>query len=94
MFGYKGNTMNNISLQVNIEGHTRKVVTDWDAIASTLRQRNMSTQQLATLYADLCAGLRVTTRGLTLAKINPGAELNNLIRAPKREEHLYVGESA
>lgn len=85
--------MNNISLHVNIEGHTRKVVTDWDAIVSTLKQRNVSAQQLATLYADLCAGLRVTTRGLTLAKINPVSELNSLIRMPKREEELYVGKS-
>ena len=33
-----------------------------------LKGRNMSDDAIKIVYNDLCAGLRVTTRGVTLAK--------------------------
>lgn len=84
--------MNNISLHVNMEGHAKTVVTDWHAIVDIFEQRQISQQDLTRIYAELCAGLRVTTRGLTLAKINASNELDSLIHSPSVVDSVYVGQ--
>ncbi|MCT8985452.1 hypothetical protein [Shewanella phaeophyticola] len=61
--------MHNIALIAALEGTRHQVTTDWFAIMAMLKQRNMSDDAISIVYNDLCAGLRVTTRGLTLAKM-------------------------
>nr|WP_283104413.1 hypothetical protein [Shewanella inventionis] len=51
-----------------LEGTRHQVTTDWFAIMAMLKTRNMSDDAIELVYNDLCAGVRVTTRGLTLAK--------------------------
>ena len=60
--------MHNIALIAALEGTRHQVTTDWFAIMAMLKTRNMSDDAIEIVYNDLCAGLRVTTRGLTLAK--------------------------
>ncbi|QSX36590.1 hypothetical protein [Shewanella sedimentimangrovi] len=60
--------MKNIALQVSIEGKTEKITTDWQALSPVLKQRKLTDAELIELYQQLSAGLRVSTRGLTLAK--------------------------
>ncbi|WP_175405873.1 MULTISPECIES: hypothetical protein [Shewanella] len=60
--------MHNISLIAALEGTRHQVTTDWHAIMAMLKTRNMSDDAIKIVYNDLCAGLRVTTRGVTLAK--------------------------
>ncbi|WP_442800710.1 hypothetical protein [Shewanella sp. AS16] len=60
--------MHNIALLVNIEGRINRVETDWLAISAVLSKRELTRDELQALHEELCAGLRVTTRGLTLAK--------------------------
>ncbi|WP_350979029.1 hypothetical protein [Shewanella sp. AC34-MNA-CIBAN-0136] len=60
--------MHNIALIAALEGTRHQVTTDWFAIMAMLKTRNMSDDAIKIVYDDLCAGLRVTTRGLTLAK--------------------------
>ncbi|MBT1444314.1 hypothetical protein KJI95_07215 [Shewanella sp. JM162201] len=71
--------MENIALLVNLEGMSEKVTTDWNAVAATLLKRQVSQDALEDIYADLCAGLKVTTRGLTLAKLNTDLLLDGII---------------
>ncbi|WP_372870289.1 hypothetical protein [Shewanella sp.] len=71
--------MKNIALLVNLEGMPEKVTTDWNAVSTTLRKRQVSPEGLEDIYADLCAGLRVSTRGLTLAKLNTDLSLDGII---------------
>ncbi|GGB56638.1 hypothetical protein K8B83_19720 [Shewanella inventionis] len=60
--------MHNIALIAALEGTRHQVTTDWFAIMAMLKTRNMSDDAIELVYNDLCAGVRVTTRGLTLAK--------------------------
>ena len=60
--------MHNIALIAALEGTRHQVTTDWFAIMAMLKTRNRSDDAIELVYNDLCAGLRVTTRGLTLAK--------------------------
>ncbi|MGX9460016.1 hypothetical protein ACWXWU_02075 [Shewanella sp. A14] len=60
--------MHNIALIAALEGTRHQVTTDWLAIMAMLKSRNMSDDAIKIVYNDLCAGLRVTTRGVTLAK--------------------------
>jgi len=71
--------MKNIPLQVNIEGQNSSVNTDWLAIMSTLKQRGLAPEELNCVYIELASGLRVTTRGLSLAMIMPNIELHGVI---------------
>ncbi|MBO6227989.1 hypothetical protein ACQKCO_06035 [Shewanella baltica] len=72
--------MENIALRVNIEGKEEKVATDWDAIMATLKKRGVDYDSLQRIHAELNAGLLVTTRCLTLAKVNPEMVLAGVIR--------------
>ncbi|WP_298770464.1 hypothetical protein [uncultured Shewanella sp.] len=72
--------MKNIPLRVNIEGQTSKVNTDWLAIMATLKKRGLEQDELASVYFDLNAGMRVTTRGLSLAKITVTQNLEGIIK--------------
>ncbi|WP_394205078.1 hypothetical protein [Shewanella waksmanii] len=72
--------MKNIPLQVNIEGQASVVKTDWLAIMATLKKRGLENDELMSVYLEVSSGLRVTTRGLTLAKVNPSTELNGITR--------------
>ncbi|AZG74549.1 hypothetical protein [Shewanella livingstonensis] len=60
--------MHNIALIAALEGTQHQVTTDWFAIMAMLKTRNMSDDAIKIVYNDLRAGLRVTTRGVTLAK--------------------------
>ncbi|AZQ09343.1 MULTISPECIES: hypothetical protein [Shewanella] len=72
--------MKNIALLVNLEGMPEKVTTDWNAVAATLKKRQVTQEGLLDIYAQLCAGLKVSTRGLTLAKLNTDLMLDGIIR--------------
>lgn len=74
--------MKNIPLRVNIEGQGSKVNTDWLAIMATLKKRGLEQDELASVYFDLNAGMRVTTRGLSLAKITMTENLEGIIKEP------------
>lgn len=75
--------MKNIALLVNLEGMPEKVTTDWNAVVATLKKRQVTQEGLMDIYAQLCAGLRVSTRGLTLAKLNTDLLLDGIIRDSK-----------
>ncbi|ASK67941.1 hypothetical protein ACE02D_01755 [Shewanella bicestrii] len=72
--------MENMALRVNIEGREEKVSTDWFAIMATLKKRGVDYDSLQRIHAELNAGLKVTTRRLTLAKLNQELELAGIIR--------------
>ncbi|GGP52080.1 hypothetical protein GCM10009347_18850 [Shewanella algicola] len=72
--------MNNIALIAALEGTRHQVTTDWLAIMAMLKQRNMSDDAIEIVYNDLCAGLRVTTRGLTLAKAVEKQQNENIVK--------------
>lgn len=78
--------MKNIPLQVNIEGQACTVDTDWLAIMATLKKRGLVQSELTNIYLELSAGMRVTTRGLTLAEIKLTATLDGIIRETKSSE--------
>lgn len=84
-------TMKNIPLQVNIEGQTSFVDTDWLAIMATLKKRGLEQDELMCVYLELTSGMRVTTRGLSLAKQSQSMELQGLIREPKFSARDYAG---
>ncbi|SQH78118.1 conserved protein of unknown function [Shewanella benthica] len=83
--------MKNIPLQVNIEGQNRFVDTDWLAIMATLKKRGLEQDELLSLYLELTSGMRVTTRGLSLAKLNFSMEVHGLIRETKFSANDYAG---
>lgn len=72
--------MENMALRVNIEGREEKVSTDWIAIMATLQKRGVDYDSLQRIHAELNAGLKVTTRRLTLAKQNQELELAGILR--------------
>nr|WP_245335364.1 hypothetical protein [Shewanella sp. WXL01] len=53
-----------------MEGTQHEVTTDWFAIKAMLEKREVPASDIQNVYNELCAGLIVTTRGLTLSKIN------------------------
>lgn len=63
-------------LDVAIEGGDRLGQFDWCQISQTLAQRGLSHQALENVYAQLQADIRVSTRGLTLAKCEQQAAVN------------------
>ena len=83
--------MKNIPLQVNIEGQDSFVDTDWLAIMATLKKRGLEHDELMSLYLELTSGMRVTTRGLSLGKLNPSMEIHGLIRETKFSDNDYAG---
>ncbi|WP_299795954.1 hypothetical protein [uncultured Shewanella sp.] len=83
--------MKNIPLQVNLEGQTSCVDTDWLAIMATLKKRGLQQDELMSVYVELSSGMRVTTRGLSLAKINPTLELQGIIRETTFSANDYAG---
>ena len=87
-------TMKNIPLQVNIEGQDSFVDSDWLAIMATLKKRGLEHNELLSLYLELTSGMRVTTRGLSLAKLNPSLEVHGLIRETKFSANDYAGMMA
>ena len=72
--------MENMALRVNIEGREEKVSTDWFAIMATHQKRGVDYDSLQRIHAELNAGLKVTTRRLTLAKLNLDMGLAGIIR--------------
>ena len=83
--------MKNIPILVHIEGQDSKVNTDWLAIMATLRKRGLEKDELEVVYFELSAGMRVTTRGLSLAKANPVDPLKDLLHEPKFSARDYAG---
>ncbi|WP_041416257.1 hypothetical protein [Shewanella halifaxensis] len=83
--------MKNIPIQVHIEGQESKVNTDWLAIMATLKKRGLENDELEVVYFELCAGMRVTTRGLGLAKTSPTEALPGLLYEPKFSARDYAG---
>ncbi|WOT05782.1 hypothetical protein [Shewanella youngdeokensis] len=83
--------MENISLRVNIEGQDNQVDTDWFAIMTKLKLRGVDKEQLEVLYFQLRAGIRVTTRGLSLEKTTASAMGAGLLHEPKFSAHDYAG---
>lgn len=83
--------MKNIPLKVNIEGQDSFVDTDWLAIMATLKKRGLEKDELMSVYLELTSGMRVTTRGLSLAKLNPSVDLQGLIHEPKFSARDYAG---
>ena len=83
--------MKNIPLHVNIEGQNCPVDTNWLAVMETLKKRSLSQHELFRIYLDLSAGMRVTTRGLTLAQIKPSHGLEGIIRETKISDYDYTG---
>lgn len=81
--------MENMALRVNIEGKEEKVDTDWFAIMATLKKRGVDYDSLQRIHAELNAGLKVTTRRLTLAKFNQDMNLVGIIR----EAGAYLGNA-
>ncbi|WP_198781063.1 MULTISPECIES: hypothetical protein [Shewanella] len=81
--------MENMTLRVNIEGKEEKVDTDWFAIMATLKKRGVDYDSLLRIHAELNAGLKVTTRRLTLAKFNQDMNLGGIIR----EAGAYQGSA-
>ncbi|QLE84382.1 MULTISPECIES: hypothetical protein [Shewanella] len=82
--------MKNIPLQVNIEGQASVVNTDWLAIMATLKKRGLEHDELMNVYFEISSGLRVTTRGLSLAKINPSTELTGITRDVSLSKQEYA----
>lgn len=76
--------MKNIPIHASIEGQTRVVDTDWLAIMATLRERGLGHDELQLVYSQLNSYLKVTTRGLTLAKIPPSMAIEGITREVKR----------
>lgn len=83
--------MENITLRANIEGKEEKVATDWYAIMATLKKRGVDYDSLQRIHAELNAGLRVTTRRLTLAKVNPEMVLAGVIRDMNAPTSDFMG---
>ncbi|MCL1049142.1 hypothetical protein L2755_05830 [Shewanella abyssi] len=83
--------MKNIPLLVHIEGQDSKVNTDWLAIMATLKKRGLDKDELEVVYFELCAGMRVTTRSLSLAKASPVDPLKGLLYEPKFSARDYAG---
>ena len=83
--------MKNIPLQVNIEGQNSKIDTDWLAIMALLKKRGLAQSELSNIYQELSAGMRVTTRGLSLAEVKPSVSLDGIIRETKSAEYDYAG---
>ncbi|EGM71689.1 hypothetical protein [Shewanella sp. HN-41] len=81
--------MENMTLRVNIEGREEKVDTDWFAIMATLKKRGVDCDSLQRIHAELNAGLKVTTRRLTLAKLHQDMNLASIIR----EVGTYLGDA-
>ncbi|MEI6858925.1 MAG: hypothetical protein V5788_03910 [Shewanella sp.] len=83
-------TMNNIPLQVNIEGQDSFVDTDWLAIMVTLKKRGLEQGELMKIYLELTSGMRVTTRSLSLAKLNPSVKIDGVIKETKLSVNNFV----
>lgn len=62
--------MQNITLIAALEGTQHKVTTDWFAIMAMLKTREVSEEEVLRIYNELCAGLRISTRGVTLWKVS------------------------
>ena len=80
--------MENIALQVNIEGMQDKVRTDWNCLADELKTRGMDDVALYQLHTELRAGLRVSTRGLTLSMVSAeplNAALEGIISESRKQ---------
>lgn len=82
--------MKNIPLQVNIEGQNSRVDTDWLAIMAILKKRGLAQSELSNIYQELSAGMRVTTRGLSLAGVKPSVSLDGIIRETTFSENDYL----
>ncbi|MCH1929518.1 hypothetical protein [Shewanella acanthi] len=72
--------MENMALRVNIEGRLETVSTDWFAVMATLKKRGVDMDSLQRIHSELNAGLKVTTRRLTLAKLNQYIDLAGIVR--------------
>lgn len=83
--------MKNIPLKVSIEGQANAVDSDWFAIQPILAQRGLEQDELINLYLELSANLKVSTRGLSLARIKPSSSIDGVIREVTYSTNDYVG---
>lgn len=81
--------MQNIPLIAALEGTQHKVNTDWFAIMAMLKSKEMSDQDVQNVYNELCAGLRVTTRGVTLSKMNNNNNNEQIIKS-SGDKDLFI----
>ncbi|MCW3173185.1 hypothetical protein [Shewanella subflava] len=80
--------MQNIPLIAALEGTQHKVSTDWFAIMAMLKTRELSEDDINNVYNELCAGLRVTTRGLTLSKLSADDLNDKIIKQSENKDIL------
>lgn len=81
--------MQNIPLIAALEGTQHKVNTDWFAIMAMLKTKEMSDEDVQNVYNELCAGLRVTTRGVTLSKVSEDNNSEQIIKS-SGDKDLFV----
>lgn len=81
--------MQNIPLIAALEGTQHKVNTDWFAIMAMLKSKEMSDEDVQNVYNELCAGLRVTTRGVTLSKMNDNHNNEQIIKS-SGDKDLFI----
>ncbi|MCL1037124.1 hypothetical protein L2725_07395 [Shewanella corallii] len=58
--------MDNIALTVAVEGQSSVMDSDWYSVRRTLAFRGLEQGMLNDVYTQLIAGVKVSTRGLTL----------------------------
>lgn len=80
--------MQNILLIAALEGTQHQVSTDWFAIVAMLKARELSDDEINRVYNELCAGLRVTTRGVTLAKQSISEMNKKIIKQSENKDLL------
>ena len=81
--------MQNIPLIAALEGTQHKVNTDWFAIMAMLKTKEMSDEDVQNVYNELCAGLRVTTRGVTLSKVSEDNNSEQIIKS-SGDKDLFI----
>ncbi|MCL1141253.1 hypothetical protein [Shewanella gaetbuli] len=80
--------MQNLPLIAALEGTQHKVNTDWFAIMAMLKTRDLSEEEINNIYNELCAGLRVTTRGVTLCKQSGDDQNEQIIKSTENKDLL------
>lgn len=82
--------MQNIALTAALEGTQHEVTTDWFAIKAMLETREMTAEDIQNVYNELCAGLIVTTRGLTLSKRAETDNQTEIIKPSSDADDLLI----
>ncbi|WP_394131222.1 hypothetical protein [Shewanella maritima] len=82
--------MQNIALTAALEGTQHEAKTDWFAIKAMLESKDMSADDIRIVYNELCAGLIVTTRGLTLSKVAATDNQTEVIKPTDDTDGLLI----